>query len=172
MVDRLAVSLESNTTALQSQIQKFQLVACECLIAKGYNTTENGNRILYLLSNGDYNLHNIDYCKLVLWNFSKSQRKQVSFLNNAKKHWEHSSLLSFLDGASADSVGDLSSFMQKNDTIWYQVFDDPTKPLIIDIGCGMGVSILGLSSTHEKTYNITWSNCNYIGVDLSQSSLE
>ena len=88
MVDRFAVSIEASNTnnndnvdcnddidsILQLYIKKFQYVAYECLLTKGYNTTINAkNNVLYLLSNGKYNLHNVKHCKLALWNFSKSQ---------------------------------------------------------------------------------------------------
>jgi len=35
---------------------------------------------------------------------------------------------------------------QSEDTRWMDTFDDPTRPLIVDVGCGMGVSLLGLAS--------------------------
>ena len=63
-------------------------------------------------------------------------------------------------------------------------FDDPTRPLIVDVGCGMGVSLLGLASMDETSRNsfklspegtlldkVNWQDCNYIGGDLSQLCL-
>lgn len=50
---------------------------------------------------------------------------------------------------------------------WQDVFHDTTKPLVVDIGSGMGTCILGLARSHEKL-PIQWSQCNYAGVDLNQ----
>jgi SAM-dependent methyltransferase len=67
---------------------------------------------------------------------------------------------------------------------WVSHFDDPTLPLVVDIGCGMGVSLLGLATSDhapEDSFNaspgghglehIDWSQCNYVGCDLSQLTI-
>lgn len=60
-----------------------------------------------------------------------------------------------------------------NDGInWRDVFFDANKPLVVDIGSGMGTCILGLSSirsTGHEELRIQWSECNYAGVDLNQN---
>jgi tRNA G46 methylase TrmB len=60
---------------------------------------------------------------------------------------------------------------EQENSPWLKQFTDLSKPLVIDLGCGMGLSLLGLASlsmVENKTdHNIQWSNYNYIGVDLS-----
>lgn len=60
---------------------------------------------------------------------------------------------------------------------WWRRFADPTKPLVIDVGCGFGVSLLGLASCEKKedpalllpgTY---FQDCNFIGGDLNQGAI-
>lgn len=54
---------------------------------------------------------------------------------------------------------------------WQDIFHDTSKPLVVDIGSGMGTCILGLASTSSsghKELPIQWSQCNYAGVDLNQ----
>lgn len=61
---------------------------------------------------------------------------------------------------------------------WLRRFDDPTKPLVVDIGCGLGVSIIGLASLRNRypqemgsmdllVSGLDWNQCNYLGGDLS-----
>lgn len=53
-----------------------------------------------------------------------------------------------------------------------RIFQDNKLPLILDIGCGMGVSLLGLASTSEKGSaslgGLDFQGCNFLGADLSQ----
>ncbi|KAI2507215.1 hypothetical protein MHU86_7172 [Fragilaria crotonensis] len=109
-----------------------------------------------------------DRCLVMIWKFSTRQRKQRVFLEMARNHWMRE-----------DAV------RQPNDVVvpcrdselpidWAQVYTDPTKPLVIDIGCGMGVSILGLAQRRqhqqndpEEGINFPWDECNFAGVDLS-----
>jgi SAM-dependent methyltransferase len=57
---------------------------------------------------------------------------------------------------------------------WIQGFKDSSKPLVVDLGCGFGASLLGLASLSENPGSpsalhamTNWSDCNYVGVDLS-----
>jgi hypothetical protein len=55
---------------------------------------------------------------------------------------------------------------------WQDVFHDTSKPLVVDIGSGMGTCILGLASTSSSSHEelpIQWSQYNYAGVDLNQA---
>jgi SAM-dependent methyltransferase len=63
---------------------------------------------------------------------------------------------------------------------WNNLFDDPTRPLVVDVGCGMGVSLLGLcvdgesaslSTANDEEINIEWNSYNFIGVDLSRLTI-
>jgi SAM-dependent methyltransferase len=69
---------------------------------------------------------------------------------------------------------------------WVAHFVDPSLPLVVDIGCGMGVSLLGLSTLRDKyrrkqdpvvpsvlgrvisDFPTFGESCNYIGGDLSR----
>ena len=93
------------------------------------------------------------------------------------------------DGRSADSVHEHDDDNSRSNTIfqWHEMFSDPTRPLIIDVGCGMGISLLGLASlpppsdknmtdsrsiNDESAHNqFPYHLCNYIGVDLSSLSI-
>ena len=105
-----------------------------------------------------------DRCLLMIWKFSTKQRKQRAFLEAALKHWERQ--------ATQESPNDPQE-KKSNQYVWQDIYADPTKPLVIDVGCGMGVSLLGLAQQENKKscYNgvlvENWSNCNLAGVDLS-----
>ena len=60
---------------------------------------------------------------------------------------------------------------------WIEEFSDPHRPLIVDVGSGMGLSILGLATleggdslslpgTHID--KLKYADCNFLGVDLSE----
>ncbi|KAL9183665.1 hypothetical protein ACHAXT_004521 [Thalassiosira profunda] len=59
--------------------------------------------------------------------------------------------------------------------IWERFFCDPSKPLVVDIGCGMGGSLLGLSSLSDgddcnpgvNALQMNWPELNYAGADLN-----
>jgi len=60
------------------------------------------------------------------------------------------------------------------------MFHDPSLPLVVDLGCGMGVSLHGLATLRDEakhsnqtgqTIHLHWSKCNYIGVDLSRLAI-
>ena len=56
-------------------------------------------------------------------------------------------------------------------------FDDPSLPLIVDVGCGLGVTLLGLAALAEgqlsdeksgsERLQLEWSKYNYLGADYS-----
>ena len=58
------------------------------------------------------------------------------------------------------------------------LFDDPSLPLVVDVGCGLGVTLLGLASYTGPSDNskfhldLDWSNYNYLGADLSQTAIQ
>lgn len=64
------------------------------------------------------------------------------------------------------------------------MFENSSRPLVVDIGCGMGVSLLGLASTTDQHpsekesarlllgQNLKWSDCNFVGVDLGSLGIE
>jgi SAM-dependent methyltransferase len=123
-----------------------------------------------------------DYCSLMIWKFSTRQRKQRSFLLIAAKHWdERHDTTGSLDptiSLADDNKGDTDADTDRNGNTpshqpWDEVFTDPTRKMVVDVGCGMGVSALGLSSLDGNSNSTTaidhdWSSYNYVGVDLSQ----
>ena len=57
---------------------------------------------------------------------------------------------------------------------WITKFEDSTRPLVVDVGCGLGVSLLGLASlpcnkgsTENQALTLSWADCNFVGGDLS-----
>jgi tRNA G46 methylase TrmB len=109
------------------------------------------------------NFHS-DHSLVMIWRFSTRQRKQRAFLKSALQHWERH---------SGESKSD-TSFAVRNDkalpkTNWSDFYKDPTRPLVVDIGCGMGVSLLGLAQCDDDSASSLgdWSEYNYAGVDLS-----
>jgi SAM-dependent methyltransferase len=110
------------------------------------------------------NFHS-DHCALMIWKFSTRQRKQRSFLQAAAEHWERS------EASKGQSPPD-----HHGGSSWHpalaQLYADPLRPLVIDVGCGMGVSLLGLACLEsEDCGDYDWSSCNFIGVDLSSVAI-
>lgn len=65
---------------------------------------------------------------------------------------------------------------------WLESLDAPNKSLVVDIGCGMGVSLLGLATTSEDTdFSLSregsmigydnWKDSNLVGCDLSNLTI-
>ncbi len=166
MVERIAAAgIKSEYTDL------FQKLAAECLLMKDLSRTgllENG--IIEMLQKGTVELHS-ERSLLWIWRFSTRQRKQQAFLKSASKHWESSVV------NDNHNVHDYDN--SSNHTVqWSNIFDDASLPLIVDLGCGMGISVLGLATTSstdkatsgDNVYlgDIEWSDYNFIGADLSQ----
>jgi hypothetical protein len=56
-------------------------------------------------------------------------------------------------------------------------FDDPSLPIVVDVGCGLGVTLLGLASNYgvskgEYNLDLDWSKYNYLGSDLSLTAIQ
>ena len=146
------------------------------VLGKGYTVGSSASSV-YL------NLH-APHCALMIWNFSTRQRKQRSFLQTAANHYK-------------DHAGDIPSPTEQemipiDDCVsvdpatmglqWNSLFEDPTRPLVVDVGCGMGISLLGLASLEADPLSkgtrdqighsaFPWSECNFVGVDLSSLSI-
>ena len=107
-----------------------------------------------------WDLHS-DACALLVWKFSTRQRKQRDFLTTAARHWE-TQQQNFSDSVQRGLLAQPSYD-------WTNMYTDPTRPLVVDIGCGMGLSLLGIASTaanEAETWH-AWENCNFFGVDLN-----
>lgn len=96
---------------------------------------------------------------LWLWRFSARQSKM-----KVRRHDEINEAAS-LKSSSCETLE------------WMSGFKDSSLPLVVDIGCGLGVSLVGLASLRQslldnkqcdaETMGIDWNECNYLGGDLS-----
>lgn len=158
MVERIAAAGVNNDL-----FKDLQLKAAECLESKDPKDikiiVEGG--VLDLLREGKFELHS-ERSLLWIWRFSTRQRKQRSFLSSAAKHWKEQDSKFEERNWKIDTIGD-------NNVDWSTIFDDPSRPLVLDIGCGMGVSILGLASKggSSELYDFDFNHFNFMGADLS-----
>lgn len=135
MAKRMAAAGVRRHTQLEQVLQT-------CLDAKDATTTD---AVLSFHSDG---------CALMLWEFSTRQRKQRSFLDQAARHWTNNHVEHLeMRGPTPPPLD------------WNQRFQDPHLPLVIDVGCGMGVSLLGLASLSAQETN--WQGRNFLGIDLN-----
>ena len=158
----------------------LQLKAAQCLLSKDLSSTKLVEKgIIDMLQKGEFELHT-ERSLLWIWRFSTRQRKQQAFLKSASRHWESSATQRHVADSKCNSI---PSVIQQ----WDTVFDDPTLPLVVDVGCGMGISVLGLATTTTSadnsslqeingsedisTFDFEWNNCNFLGADLSQLAI-
>lgn len=77
------------------------------------------------------------------------------------------------------SITEVSSNSGGEAIDWSRIFGDTSKPLVADVGCGMGTSLLNLSSLRNGRNSISdssggglqmaWSDFNYAGADLNRA---
>ena len=140
------------------------------------------------------NLHS-DRSLLLIWKFSTKQKKQRAFLRSAKKNWEQYHEMTTIDNTTqTETITSTTNNKEKlnpskeiiigSSYNWDEIFEDASRPLVVDVGCGMGVSLLGLASTTDQLpsgiesarlmlgENLKWSDCNFVGVDLGALGIE
>jgi len=153
--------------------------------------TDNRHR-QHELDRNYLNLHS-DRSLLLLWKISTKQKKQRAFLHSAQIYREQCQETNIFTEDVSSSFSSLQVESKENNVNssydWDELFEDASRPLVIDIGTGMGVSLLGLASTTDQTGidssrlmlgennknddtdesqtdPLKWSDCNFIGVDL------
>jgi len=165
-------------------------VPADCLEVKmgRLNAQDNGNEeensidygyIIQSLRDSSFGLY--PYRPLLgLGRFSTRQQKQRAFSHNATCHFDGK----FREGDETfdhtpyESLDvDCDNFNQYD---WSVMFKDPSRPLVVDVDCGMGVSSLGWASlpnsndqfsSDNAEIQIDWSECNFIGMDLSRLAI-
>ena len=151
----------------------LQHEAARCLELKDTKDTHDliQRGVVETLRNGKFELHS-ERPLLLIWKFSTKQRKQRAFLKSAANHWDNENQTD-----NDDDNDTKNSFSPAGDfnLVWDEIFKDPTRPLIVDIGCGMGVSNLGLSTmdidvsqVSNAVVEINKDQCNFLGADLSR----
>lgn len=144
---------------------KLEEAAKTALVSKG--DVSNGDALLEFHS---------DRSLLLIWKFSTKQKKQRAFLQSALKHWQRQKgIAEAKDNIDSDFAKTANSQMN-NVHDWNSMFKDPLRPLVVDVGCGMGVSLLGLASGNnpissqvllgDESHRLEWKDCNFVGVDL------
>mmetsp|Transcript_8279 Transcript_8279/g.18543 ORF Transcript_8279/g.18543 Transcript_8279/m.18543 type:complete len:638 (-) Transcript_8279:135-2048(-) len=127
-------------------------IAGVCLEKKGYSDS----MLIESLKDGDFGFHS-PRPLIWLWRFSSRQKKvSISeFTSNSK---------------------------DKRNVDWAEIFYDASKPLVVDVGSGMGASLLNLSNmtscddSADDSFNsggdafqMSWPDFNYAGADLNQA---
>lgn len=123
-----------------------------CLEKKGYNDST----LIKSLKSGRFGLH-CDRPLLWLWRHSSRQKKLS---------------IDYFTSKSKDRVK----------INWDEIFEDASKPLVVDLGSGLGSSLLNLSTlsnSHDSkivdsntcvdSLQMAWSEINYVGADLNQA---
>jgi len=113
--------------------------------------------VLDSLREGRFGLH-LDGSLLALWRFFTKQMKQRVSLTSTGRHWENKdAVVAAESGVEEDGSGEAggtTAAMETTNNVaayWTEAFYDPSLPLVIDLGCRMGVSLLGLSlPTNEE----------------------
>lgn len=163
-----------------SSVHQLHSVAADCLQIKMMNNTTDSiqdgddgsidyNKIIKSLRDSSFGLHS-ERSLLGLWRFSTRQRKQRVFFENAARHFDgrfgkESTMLHSIDDDKSDPYE------------WRALFKDPPRPLVVDVGSGMGVSLLGLAggkdagTTGDEEIQLDWNKCNFVGVDLSRLAI-
>ena len=154
-------------------------IAAKCLIGKDFRgqNTSTKTGVVELLQRNEFDLH-CDKPLLWLWRFSIRQKKQRSFLRGATQSYER-----YIRGDKNQSdLGITSGDGERREEEkynWSELFVDQTRPLVVDIGCGYGVSLHGLATLKEQDLalssrddlDIEWGKCNYLGIDLSRTAI-
>lgn len=165
VAERLAVAGVVNQNFFRLAAEKLQYKVMNQELQESVSFTAAIDR----LSSGSFNLFS-DMPLLWLWRFSARQRKSGNQLsddtNNSdlgkinQRRIETGESEEFQSAEVKYRISDI-----KKNPVIFPIFDDPSLPLIIDIGCGFGVSMLGLS--HREKNLVT----NSVDHDESSSTV-
>ena len=158
--DIWAIAQRMAAAGVRSCDSDLEHVVQQCLRAKALN---NDTDALEKDAKKALHLHS-DRCAFLLWEFSTRQRKQRSFLTKAANHWESRHY-----NDTEDSPSSFFDAFKNRQSLLSDLFADPYRPLVVDVGCGMGLSLLGLASLamDNDGGNESWSEYNFLGVDLN-----
>ena len=107
------------------------------------------------------------------------QRKQRVFLKSSGLHWDqNNNTTTLLDGGTRNNKHE--EVVSSTNTNWADTVDNPSLPLVIDLGYIIGVSLLSLSrfnghsNTPENTtvHDVDWGKCNFLGAGLSALEID
>lgn len=164
-------------------VEALYCVAAGCLMEKGEHLklaeTLLGSAKNESIDNNDSNATTAPSLELLsarpllwLWRFSARQRK-------AKKSSQpkSSSEADPSDTGAIQNEYTLSQGLRPSPPT-LPTFPDSKRPLVVDLGCGMGTSLLGLASATQSVKDDTTmlgidevEDCNFLGADLSQLAL-
>lgn len=153
VAERLAVAGVVNQNFFRLAAEKLQYKVMNQELQESASFTAAIDR----LSSGSFNLFS-DMPLLWLWRFSARQRKSGNQLSDDTDSNDMGKInLKGIETGEGDAFSSAevkycTRDIKKNPVI-LPVFDDPSLPLIIDIGCGFGVSMLG--SSHRETNLLT-----------------
>jgi hypothetical protein len=199
---------------LELKVNSYTITSSSSSSSDSYGTVTTSNKnyrsVIQSLRDGTFDMHS-ERPLLLLWKFSTKQRKQRLFADSAVRH----ATTYFMNNNEASIMTTSKNITQNaaqtpsldqdcsigTYTWWCTYFDDPHKPLVIDVGCGMGVSALGLASTVPPSEKVNSANntnqysrednfgkplhgnkkskmsddyfadCNFAGVDLSRLTI-
>jgi hypothetical protein len=152
MIEKFSIIGEASRTTLN----ELYKTAAKCLEKKKYSELE----LIHNLYQGNYGFYS-DRPLLWLWRFSTRQRK-LSPSGDCK------------EGAAANKKLNQENHM--NIHSWDEIFTSVNRDIIVDLGCGMGVSILNASQcSKQNAYKSStndiddykWHLCNYAGTDIN-----
>jgi SAM-dependent methyltransferase len=136
-----------------AEVEEVYRVAADCLAAK--TEKKHMDVVETLATPSDFDLLS-PRPLLWLWRFSARQTKARN------------------ETSTEDEVDHRVTSISKSD--WLHKYSDTSRPLIVDIGCGLGVSLLGLATLQsagrakeasDLLGDVAIGDCNYLGGDLS-----
>jgi hypothetical protein len=158
--------VEKHVAAGTRPLNGLYKVAAECLAAKGEERNQE-----FIHSMQKATLHLLSPRPLLwLWRFSARQMKVPS---------GSQPLSSTGESRMASIQSDTTTVVPSTRKVLPPNFKNQQRPLVLDLGCGMGTSLLGLARTSSIDEDdsvllsgMNISECNFLGADLSQLNVQ